>query len=207
MSTNQPLGWFGKLPCAGDFLTQGLPTDVSTQIDHWINGNLLWMDNNQADWVQLYLQTTASGFFIQNACINIQGRTWGAVGLLMPSVDSVGRLYPFVIFKGIEYSVLAEEDCFQSEFKALWVACSNALELNWSTGQLADAINQGTSHQKNLPNSGSWNAPAVLKGPVIWFDLNPEYLQTLSTKPIPDCYGWPQGPEFLALLSPSKGQE
>lgn len=87
-------GWFGKLPSLGDFASRRLPHDFIAVWDWWLQGAL---DASHAhlgdDWLRCYLTAPIWRFVLLP---NLVGDTaWS--GVLMPSVDRVGRQFPLTV--------------------------------------------------------------------------------------------------------------
>lgn len=204
MSMSTLWGWMGKLPCAGDFLSHGLPCETAAQLDHWISQNLVWLNENKPGWPQLYFKSPARGFVIEQGCTLHTQESARVIGILMPSVDSVGRPYPFILLQGIPASPLLESLSFDRQIQAIWTACANALELNWTTKKLEIALEE--IHKTDGKDSilGSWNELTLNKGPDSWFSVIPQSNQKLIVMPQPDLVGWPQGDFFLELFSPMR---
>lgn len=87
-------GYFGKMPVRGDFLSHGLPREFVDPWDDWIQLALEHSRNQFTDrWLDVYLTSPVWHFALAPA---ICGDTsWG--GVLMPSVDAVGRYFPLTI--------------------------------------------------------------------------------------------------------------
>lgn len=88
------LGFFGKLPCRGDFLRQGLPDDFVGPWDAWVTAGLEAGRHAMGDvWDDAYMTMPPWHFLLApGACGPL-----AAAGVLVPSVDRVGRRYPFAI--------------------------------------------------------------------------------------------------------------
>lgn len=87
-------GYFGKMPARGDFLTHGLSRDFVDPWDDWVQLALEESQNRFSDqWLEIYLTSPVWHFAIAPA---ICGSTSWA-GVLMPSVDAVGRYFPLTI--------------------------------------------------------------------------------------------------------------
>lgn len=87
-------GYFGKMPARGDFLSHGLPPDFINSWDDWIQVALEESRNRLSDqWLDIYLTSPLWYFSIAPAICG--GGSWA--GVLMPSVDAVGRYFPLTI--------------------------------------------------------------------------------------------------------------
>jgi type VI secretion system protein ImpM len=89
-------GWYGKLPALGDFASRRLAVDVVEGLDRWLAGSLDAWRGDDPQWLDAYLSAPVSRFVL-GAGLPFAG-THGCAGVLMPSVDRVGRYFPLVIF-------------------------------------------------------------------------------------------------------------
>ena len=87
-------GYFGKVPVRGDFLSHGLPREFIEPWDDWIQLALEHSRGQLSDgWLDIYLTSPVWHFALAPAICGDSG--WA--GVLMPSVDAVGRYFPFTI--------------------------------------------------------------------------------------------------------------
>ena len=92
--TYKGIGLFGKIPARGDFLSVGVPTSFVDAAESWIRSGLLAL-KHKPDWQSAYLSapiwqfSCAAGVWNENP--------WS--GILMPSVDRVGRYFPLLVVK------------------------------------------------------------------------------------------------------------
>jgi len=88
------IGVFGKLPAHGDFVQRNLSSSFIAGWDKWmqhyIAGSREQMGEN---WLDIYL-TSPIWRFVFSAGV-VDEHTWA--GIMMPSVDRVGRYYPFSV--------------------------------------------------------------------------------------------------------------
>ncbi|KAA5606916.1 type VI secretion system-associated protein TagF [Roseospira marina] len=88
------LGFYGKLPAHGDFVRRGLDHTVTEPWDAWL-GRLMTAvrdDLGEDEWLELYL-TGPIWRFAFGAGVAGQPQT----GVMVPSVDRVGRYFPLVL--------------------------------------------------------------------------------------------------------------
>jgi type VI secretion system protein ImpM len=91
MSESFETGWYGKLPANGDFVTRRLPPSFIEPWDAWLNAMLQGSRARLgAGWRDAFLSAPAWRFVLAPGVIGPQG--W--VGVIVPSVDSVGRYFP-----------------------------------------------------------------------------------------------------------------
>ena len=92
--SNNKMGFLGKLPKYGDFLSRNLPGSFTTPWDRWleiaINESQIRMGDK---WLGTYLTSPLWRFTLSSGICG--SHIW--TGLLMPSVDKVGRYYPLTL--------------------------------------------------------------------------------------------------------------
>lgn len=86
-------GWFGKLPGMGDFAHRRLPESFRAHWDAWLQNGLMGLRQRHADWTERYLESPLWSFILGAQVIG--PARW--IGVLMPSVDGVGRYFPFTL--------------------------------------------------------------------------------------------------------------
>lgn len=118
------VGLYGKLPCAGDFVTRLLPSAFVAPWDDWLQRSLLASRASLGtQWTALYLESPLWRFVLQPQVCG--ALAWA--GVLMPSVDRAGRYFPLTlaapvpVAASILLTVTAAEHWFmQLERIALW---------------------------------------------------------------------------------------
>lgn len=86
-------GWFGKLPGMGDFAHRRLPESFRAVWDPWLQRGMARLRDRHADWTSHYLEAPIWCFALGPQVVG--ERAW--IGVLMPSVDGVGRYFPFTL--------------------------------------------------------------------------------------------------------------
>jgi type VI secretion system protein ImpM len=87
-------GWFGKLPCLGDFASRRLDRAFIAAWDDWLARVMLASREALGDrWRETYLYSPLWCFLLGNGVLG--GGLWA--GVLMPSVDRVGRHFPLTL--------------------------------------------------------------------------------------------------------------
>lgn len=85
-------GWFGKLPCVGDFAHRRLPYPLIERLDAWLQQGMSQLRGSYpADWRAIYDAAPTWNCAIP-AAVTQGGQT--LVGLIAPSRDRVGREFP-----------------------------------------------------------------------------------------------------------------
>ena len=87
-------GWYGKLPSLGDFATRRLPAGFVDVWDKWLQEVLTASRAAMGDaWLDCYLIAPIWRFVLLPGLASEDG--WA--GVLMPSVDRVGRQFPLTL--------------------------------------------------------------------------------------------------------------
>lgn len=92
-------GFYGKLPILGDFVTRRLPRDFLAPWDGWLQSSLAASREELGEvWLNSYLNSPIWRFALSpGVCGN---SAWA--GILMPSVDKVGRYFPLTVAASID---------------------------------------------------------------------------------------------------------
>lgn len=100
-------GFSGKVPARGDFVQAGLPRDFTDPWHHWqsrvIAGSRALMGDA---WLAAFLEAPVWRFVLPPGLCG----TRAAVGLIMPSVDKVGRYFPLTLVALPETGMPIAED-------------------------------------------------------------------------------------------------
>ena len=87
-------GLFGKVPARGDFVRRALPATFVTPWDDWLQAGLGGAKEILGDaWLDIYLTSPVWRFALSAELVGAPA----AAGVLMPSVDSVGRYFPLTL--------------------------------------------------------------------------------------------------------------
>ncbi|MCX9156597.1 type VI secretion system-associated protein TagF [Niveibacterium sp. 24ML] len=96
-------GWYGKLPAIGDFAHRRLDADFVARWDAWLQTCLAESQRALGGaWLDRYLTAPVWRFALSPGVVG--GRAW--VGLLLPSVDRVGRYFPLTVCAPLDGSPL-----------------------------------------------------------------------------------------------------
>jgi type VI secretion system protein ImpM len=92
-------GWFGKLACVGDFASRRLPPEFTQACDTWLSRCLEVSRSVLGErWLDAYLTSPLYRFAWAPGVVD---RRWW-FGVMMPSVDNVGRYFPLLIAQGCD---------------------------------------------------------------------------------------------------------
>jgi len=195
MNESFETGWYGKLPASGDFVTRRLPPAFIEPWDAWLNRMLTGSRERMgAGWRDAFLSAPAWRFVLSPGIIGPHG--WA--GLLVPSVDAVGRYFPLTIAsqlpaKGIDpVTTVARAHNWYAEVEPVaHIALAPDAELETFDAQLANrrfpaellALSEST--EQTIPPRG--RAPRAL-----WIPLGPEFQGEAGlgglAKPLADPY-------------------
>ncbi|HEX2830688.1 MAG TPA: type VI secretion system-associated protein TagF [Burkholderiales bacterium] len=92
-------GWYGKLPCLGDFASRRLEPEFITPWDAWLQRSIATSRQQLGErWLDIYLTSPMWRFILAPGVCGERA----AVGILLPSVDKVGRYFPLTLAMPIE---------------------------------------------------------------------------------------------------------
>ncbi len=124
-------GYYGKVPTHGDFVSRGLPSSFIDPWDAWLQEAVLTSRQQLGNsWLDCYLTSPIYRFVLAPGICGDRG--W--LGVLMPSVDRVGRYYPMTIGLGNERNV---NPFVALQQEAAWFSKAETLALS----SLADNFN------------------------------------------------------------------
>jgi len=90
----QSVGFYGKLPVVGDFVSRRLPVEFIEPWDQWLQNNLSYSRQLlQEKWLDYYLTCPVWRFVLGKGVLDES--VW--LGVLMSSMDKVGRYFPLTL--------------------------------------------------------------------------------------------------------------
>ena len=119
------VGYYGKIPSKGDFVMQSLPRSFVDPWDMWLRDALADSKSKLGDdWMECYLTTPLYQYVLSPGICGNQ--VW--LGIMMPSVDSVGRYFPMTICKSFRETsnplhLLENNNEWFEEAKNLLLSC------------------------------------------------------------------------------------
>jgi type VI secretion system protein ImpM len=124
-------GFYGKLPGLGDFVSRRLPAQFVQSWDLWLRESLAASQAQLApEWLDHYLTSPLWRFVLSP---RIAGQL-GWAGVLMPSVDRVGRYFPLALACPLEpsanpFQVLCRADWFERAEAVALMGLEDAIDL------------------------------------------------------------------------------
>jgi len=100
MQADEVTGWYGKLPSLGDFASRRLAPAFVEPWDEWLAGGLAaWREQAPEGWLDGYLASPSWRFVLMPGVLPgaLPAGLAAWVGVLMPSVDRVGRYFPLTL--------------------------------------------------------------------------------------------------------------
>jgi len=127
-------GFWGKLPAHGDFLRAGLPDNVVSRLDRWVSEQMAAAQARHGDQFEALWHQAPTWYFTIRPDILENG--YAVSGIWTPSIDAVGRCFPFV------FLILHDPACaFYRGLTRFDAAIRKAVELTQPVTGLAEAIN------------------------------------------------------------------
>lgn len=138
-----PPGWHGKLPSLGDFASRRLDAAFIEPWDGWLAAGLLALREARPDtWLDAYLGSPSWRFLLMPGVLPGTAGTQAWCGVLMPSVDRVGRYFPLTLVLPLGPGLASVQ-----EAGALWPwlgrlddLARDALYEDWTAERLEDEL-------------------------------------------------------------------
>ncbi|OED39510.1 type VI secretion-associated protein [Chromatiales bacterium (ex Bugula neritina AB1)] len=133
------IGYYGKLPQRGDFISANLPQTFIKPWDDWAQSLVMACKNSEpVATADLWFRLPAYRFLLSS---RIAGEN-GWIGLLLPSCDSVGRLFPFCVVSAIDpkQSPLLAFQLHQDFFGRIEALCTEIYSNSTKLETLADRL-------------------------------------------------------------------
>lgn len=141
MGTEMKAGFYGKLPAYGDFIFRNLNTAFINPWDEWLQ-HFISGSREQIgeDWLNIYLTSPIWRFVLSPGVID--NNMWA--GLMMPSVDRVGRYFPISIVKPFVSNISPVNFMLNQHdwFNQLEGHCLTALDGSMDADELLSAITE-----------------------------------------------------------------
>jgi len=145
-------GAFGKIPSHGDFIRLVLPGAFIRAWDDWLQDGMIAARETLEDrWTDCYMSAPIWRFSLPGGLAGSQGVS----GVLMPSVDRVGRRYPLTLaLTAPQDQTALRHFCNTALFERLESIALDALDQDLDREDLARALS-GLDLQTPAPLHGS----------------------------------------------------
>ena len=163
-NTAQPPGWHGKLPSLGDFASRRLDATFIEPWDQWLAAGLLALREARPEgWLDDYLGSPSWRFLLMPGAMPGEAGAQAWAGVLMPSVDRVGRYFPLTLVQPLNGGPgsTQEMDGLWQWLARLDELARDALFEDWT----ADRLEQELARMA-LPLLSPLGKPAALAGRV-----------------------------------------
>ena len=134
-------GLYGKVPAHGDFIDRQLPVSFIRAWDDWLQSVIAnSRERLGEDWLDHYLTSPIWRFMLSSGTLDEQ--SWA--GVLVPSVDSVGRYFPLTIATPLPAASALLTFCEHNQdwFQTLEAIALAALHDNLNADQLGEQLQQ-----------------------------------------------------------------
>lgn len=133
-------GLYGKLPAHGDFIHRNLPTKVINEWDKWLQTFIGSTRERLGDaWLEIYLTSPIWRFCLAQGVVD--DHCWA--GIMLPSVDRVGRYFPFSVLRKLpaETGLCEFMQVEQHWFESMETAALRALDGQIQIDHLLQVLN------------------------------------------------------------------
>jgi len=140
MISDLEIGLYGKLPAYGDFIFRNLNSSFITPWDEWMQHFISGSQEQMGDdWLDIYLTSPIWRFVLSPGVID--SNMWA--GLMMPSVDRVGRYFPISLVKPLDANINPVKYMLDQKnwFDELEAQCLSALDGSIDADGLIAAAN------------------------------------------------------------------
>lgn len=147
-------GFYGKLPVLGDFVSRRVDRDFINGWDEWLQSSIACSKEALGEqWLESYLTSPIWRFVISPGVCGSQAMA----GVMMPSVDRVGRYFPLMITVNIQDidSVAIFGSKTEHWFEEVESIALAALEEDLSVNQIDDMLKE--------VNSDCWRNKSIVK--------------------------------------------
>ena len=179
MNPVRRIGLFGKLPAHGDFVMRDLPSGFVNSWDEWLQHYISGSREQLTDsWLDIYLTSPIWRFVLTSGVLD-EG-VWA--GVMLPSVDRVGRYYPLSAIMPLpdQTNPLEFISMQTSWYGAIEEYCLQALNGEMNIDELSDSINS-----IRLLDSSGYTGTGQGVNSVSAMQINMEYEEQLPVSVYP----------------------
>jgi type VI secretion system protein ImpM len=184
------IGFCGKLPARGDFVSAGLPRRFVDPWHDWMQRMLAASREALAEaWLEVWLEAPVWRFTLSPGVCGPDG----VLGLWMPSVDRVGRYFPLTFAALARNFDLAGPACGSDGFLAVAEAAGrDALASDLAPDDVVARLGDAAA---NIWKAGADPAACPPGGSLWWSDGSARVPRTTTA-----CASLPDEAEFVSML-------
>ena len=175
MNQTKSVGLFGKLPAHGDFIYRDLPSNFINAWDSWLQGFVgASQEQIGESWLDIYLTSPIWRFAFSEGVLD----QYAWAGIMLPSVDRVGRYFPFSIVTRLPASanpleVITKNQWFEAQERAALRALEGQLQLD-------DLVEEINSHRLDTTSAYTPAGPMPNKlGTIIQMESEEQLPQSM----------------------------
>lgn len=205
------IGYFGKVSTLGDFVSRGLPDGLVAAWDAWLQQCAHASQQQLGDrWLECYLTSPVWRFAISPGILGPEGLG----GVMMPSVDRVGRYFPLMIGATGAPPLLDWFHKHATWYDAVEEMARASLDAGFGLARFDGLLEPGVADSQSAPAGGTWRfaldeqvgeriVAAALHGHSLWWTEG-----SPGVEPSMLVYaGMPRAQGFAAMLaSPDRYQ-
>jgi type VI secretion system protein ImpM len=195
-------GWFGKIPALGDFVSRRLPIEFIEPWDNWLSEELFAAREKLGEnWLESYLKAPIWRFALMPGALD--PGPW--YGVLMPSVDRVGRQFPLTFAA----SFAPEPEALHRWWSTLVGVAMRAKQPDCDADALEVALLASPGHVDPGPPVEAFQsrvAPTLAAAGAktsLWWSLRHEAQQDETVSVLE---GLPRGDRFVQLIAPGSSE-
>jgi type VI secretion system protein ImpM len=204
-------GYFGKVSTYGDFVSRRLPPQLIDAWDGWLQQCVqASQDRLGSAWLERYLTSPVWRFAIAPGVLGLTGLG----GVMMPSVDRVGRYFPLMIGAPGAAALLDWLHGQAAWYDAIEDLARESLDPGFVLGRFDHApepvAESGAGAQAGSAVATAWRLPlnegltaavanAALQGHSLWWTDGGPFVEASVLV----CRGMPQAQQFVAMLDGS----
>lgn len=199
------IGYFGKVSTLGDFVSRGLPDGLVAAWDAWLQQCVHASRQQLGErWLDCYLTSPVWRFAISPGILGPEGLG----GVMMPSVDRVGRYFPLMIGATGAPPLLDWFHKHADWYDAIEDLARASLDPAFRLERFGEASQPGVSSDgQAAPQDGFWRfalgddtdgriAAAVLREHSLWWTEGAPGVEPSILL----CPGLPKAQSFAAML-------
>jgi type VI secretion system protein ImpM len=160
--------WFGKLPGMGDFAQRRLEPHFQQHWDNWLQRGLQQLRTQREDWVTHYLEAPLWCFALGEDVLG--AKPW--LGILMPSVDAVGRYFPLTLAIEMEHAAQSNSENTSATIRRWWArsakAALSALDEDMDAAGFEAALQLQFGAQTDAPEAATAITDLPATGMSVW---------------------------------------